>query len=169
MGAAPEHDGPRLEVYRAPMRSRRDDVDHAGAVAWALESGIVAVGGVLSRPPRGADDAVELLRREQDDRLADRLARFIAVEISSFVWTRTDDLGYRLGRVHGPWAYDASPVAARHDLPHTRACRWLDGEIPVDLLPADVEATFGRGGRNFQRVRSVSAEHATEEVWRRCA
>lgn len=161
------HDAPVLEVYRAPMRSRDDSVVHAAAVAWALQWGVVGVGGVVGEAPDGPDDAVDRVRAEHGDRLADRLRRFIDVEISSFAWTRTEEVGFRLGRIHGPWAYDASPSAAEVALPHTRACRWIDTEVSPSDVPADVLATFERGGRNFQRVRSESAERATLELWER--
>lgn len=154
-------------VHRAPLWSRDDGVDRETAVAWALRRGVVGVGGRLDETPHDADDAVELVRQRHDDRTADRLARFMAVAADDFVWTRSDGLGFRLGRITGGWRFDDSTAAHEVDLQHTRACEWLAAEVPPDDVPADVVATFARGGRNFQRTRSRSAESSTLATWDR--
>lgn len=154
-------------VHRAPLWSRDDAVDREAAVAWALRRGVVAVGGRLDERPQDAGDAVELVRRQHDDRVADRLERFMAVAPGDFVWTRSDGLGFRLGRITGAWRFDDSASARELDLQHVRPCVWLDAEVPPPDVPADVFATFARGGRNFQRTRSSSAEVSTAQLWGR--
>lgn len=152
-------------VYRAPLWSRDDAVDREAAVAWALRHGVVAVGGRLDEVPADLDDAVDLVRRAHGPRLAARLARFAAVEDGAFVWTWSSALGPRVGRVDGGWRFDGSEGARVADLQHTRPCTWHDEEVPADQVPADVAVTFARGGRNFQRTRSTSAEVATATWW----
>ncbi len=142
--AAPRH-------YRAPMWSRLDDVDRSAAVARALEEGVCGVGGRLERVPRSLDDAVREVARAWDDRVAARLRRFAEVEDGARVWTRDGDGLFHQGVLSGAWRYDPTPAAHAVDLPHVRPCEWREG--PVDPPPA-VLATFARGGRNFQRIRS---------------
>lgn len=139
-------------TYRAPLWSRLDEVDHAAAVEWALESGLCGVGGRLGSAPRDLDDAVDRVTATWDRRVADRLRRFAAVEDGSVVWTRTAEGLFHRGVLSGPWRYDASPTAYDVDLTHVRACRWSTD--PVDP-PPPVLATYARGGRNFQEVRQA--------------
>lgn len=141
-------------VYRAPMRSRRDDVDHAAAVERALVTGVVGVGGRLSRVPVDLDDAVRLTDQEHGERTARRLERFAAVGEGATVWTRSAD-GLHVGQVVGPWRYDASPEAHALDLVNVRDCAWEPDPVPPGRVPAAVTATFARGGRNFQEIRAL--------------
>lgn len=153
------------DVYRAPLRSRRDDIDHAKAVDWALEQGVVGVGGVLEPAPHSLVEAVERLAETYDDRLAARLDRFAAVPGGSFVWTRHPGGDLWVGRLTGPWAYDDSAEAAEVDLPHVRACHWPDEPVPLSSVPGGVLATLERGGRNFQRTHDAEAEEQTRRLW----
>lgn len=59
------------QVYRAPMRSRHDDVDPGLAVERALASGVCGVGGRLSTPP---STLAEALARTDDHGSPDALA-----------------------------------------------------------------------------------------------
>src|SRR6476659_1924709 len=83
-----------VAVYRAPMRSRRDDVDHGAMIERALTLGLCGFG-------EAADDG----------RSARRVERFAEVDDGSFVWTRDTDGLYGRGRTVGPYFYDASDVA----------------------------------------------------------
>lgn len=76
------------------------------------------------------------------------------------MWTRDTDGWFWLGRIAGPYFYDADEQAAAVDLVHVRPCEWLSSPMPEQDVPSAVIATFGRGGRNFQEIhhpRSVSA------------
>ena len=78
-----------------------------------------------------------------------RISRFAAVPDGAFVWTRDTDGTYWAGRIAGP----------------LRPADWLErpfGELDV---PADVAATFARGGRNFQRTHGEAVERRTAERW----
>ncbi|MBB6629367.1 GAF domain-containing protein [Nocardioides sp. KIGAM211] len=143
-----------MESYRAPMRSRRDDVEASLAVERALALGLCGIGGRLERIPRDLRDALDLTAREHDERTARRLERFAAVPEGSTVWTRDPDGRFVAGTLSGPWRYDTEPAAYAADLVHVRACAW--GEPREEhRTPAAVVATFRRGGRNFQRITAL--------------
>lgn len=155
-----------LDVYRAPMRSRRDDVDAAAAVARALRCGICGIGGRLDAVPATLAAAVEAVAVTHDARTAARLERFAAVPDGSFVWTRDGDGSYFLGRFAGPWRYDPDPEAWTLDLVHVRATDWAPDPVPPDEVPPATRQTFARGGRNFQRTRDPQVGAQTLALWR---
>lgn len=135
-------------VYRAPLRSRRDDVDHAAAVDRALRLGLVGTG-----------EATE-------ERAALRLERFVAAPDGAFVWTRHPRSGaVHIGRITGPWRRDehGAPV----DLVDVRDCDWAAEPVDVALVPAAVVQTFARGGRNFQQIHPGDVEAQTAALWDR--
>ena len=152
-------------VYRAPMRSRRDDVDVRATIERALRLGLCGFGGELRPGPPNVGAAVKSAERRYDTRVARRIARFAEIEDGAFVWTRDGDLLYWLGRITGPWSYDASTAAAKVDLVHVRPCQWSTAPVLERDAPAAVVATFGRGGRNLQRIRDPAVGPATEEIW----
>ena len=145
------------ESYRAPMRSRRDDVDPGLAHTRAVELGLVGIGGRLDPSPGPEAEVEAVLARtvvEHGERTARRVERFAGVPEGAVVWTRDCDGRYRRGELTGPWRYDAARPAYAADLVHVRPCAW---EEPVDesRVPAAVVAAFERGGRNFQRIRAL--------------
>ncbi|MGV0852391.1 GAF domain-containing protein [Mycolicibacterium phlei] len=141
------------EVYRAPMRSRRDGLDPQAALERALGRGLVGFGEA------GVDGPAAL------ERLARRVERFAAVPDGSFVWTRDTDGRYRLGRVDGPYRYDDDPAAVDVDLVHVRPCVWVADAVSEADVPAAVVATFGRGGRSFQRTHDPDVGAQTARLW----
>jgi hypothetical protein len=136
------------------MRSRRDDVDPALAVARALERGLVGMGGVLPSVPATLAAALAELSTH-DERLARRVERFTQVPNGAAVWTRDEDGRFWRGTITGPWRYDGSPAAVAADLVHVRDARWDAEGLEEHLVPAAVVASFARGGRNFQRIRAA--------------
>lgn len=134
-------------VYRAPMRSRSDDVDPWLAVEQALLHGVCGMGEVT------------------DDRAAARLERFAAVPDGAFVWTRDADGATYLGRLTGPCRRDDDPAAVEADLVHVRDCTWLPDPLPAADLPPAVTRTFARGGRNVQRIHDPDVEAETAALW----
>ena len=48
-------------VYRAPMRSRRDDVGSGAGIVRGLAEGVCGLGGAVDPPPDDLDDAVALV------------------------------------------------------------------------------------------------------------
>ena len=144
-----------MEVCRAPLRSRRDDVDPALALERALARGLVGMGGRLPRVPHDLAEALGLLSETYDDRVARRVERFADVPAGAQVWTRDLDGRYRRGLITGPWRYDGDPGAVAADLVHVRAARWDAESLDEHLTPTAVVATFARGGRNFQRIHAA--------------
>jgi hypothetical protein len=134
-------------VYRAPMRSRRDDVDHAAAVSRALRLGIVGMGVAT------------------DNRAEARLGRLAAAPEGAFVWTRHPDGAAYVGRVTGPLRRDedGAPV----DLVNVRDCEWITEPVDPSMIPAAVAQTFARGGRNFQQTHPGDVEAQTAALWAR--
>jgi hypothetical protein len=134
------------EAFRAPMRSRRDEVDPVLAVRRALAVGLCGVGAPST---------------ERDAR---RLERFCAVADGAYVWTRSAD-GFHLGRLAGPCVEDRAPEAVAADLVHVRPCDWLPAPVDPALVPEQVVHAFSRGGRNFQGIGLPGAGPATARVW----
>jgi hypothetical protein len=134
-------------VYRAPLRSRRDDVDHAAAVERALRLGLVGVG------------------EPADARAERRLERFAAAPVGAYVWTRHPAGRLHLGRITGPCRRDDD--GADVDLVHVRDCDWIAEPVDPALVPPAVAQTFARGGRNFQQTHPGDVEVETARVWER--
>ncbi|MGZ8802338.1 MAG: GAF domain-containing protein [Mycobacterium sp.] len=133
-------------VYRAPLRSRSEDIDPWGTTDRAQSLGLCGFGG--------KDDPV---------RLARRIERFAEAADGSFVWTRDADGRYWLGRLDGPYFYDADGEDV--DLVHVRPCRWCTVPVAESAAPPAVVATFGRGGRNFQRIHDADVGADSERLW----
>ena len=97
--------------------------------------------------------------------MARRIERFRDVDDGSFVWTRDPDGLYWLGRIRGPYFYDADEEAAAVDLRHVRECDWLSTPLLEQAVPAAVVATFRRGGRNFQQTHDACVGTESLRIW----
>lgn len=158
-------DGEAPGVYRAPMRSRDDGVADGAAVDRALAIGVCGVGGRLDGVPDSIADALAAVDAAFGDRMARRLERFVSAAERSFVWTRDADGFLWLGRIAGPWRYDASDEARDVDLVHVRDCDWLDSPVDASAVPPGVHESFARGGRNWQSITRADAARLTAAVW----
>ncbi|MDX2356628.1 GAF domain-containing protein [Dietzia sp. PP-33] len=156
-----------VPLFRAPMRSRDDDVADGAGVERSLRHGLCGIGGRLASAPSSLAEAIDAAVAQHDDRLARRLERFAEVPDGAYVWTRDVDGHFWLGRLGGPWRYDDSEEARSVDLVHVRDCRWRPEPTDRSLVPAAVRATFARGGRNWQRIRSEVGADETAELWSR--
>jgi hypothetical protein len=139
-------------VYRAPMRSRNDAVSPQATIDRARRHGLCGFGQSVSRSA-------------ERERLVRRVARFAELDEGSFVWTRDTDGLFWLGRISGPYFYDADKTAAAVDLVHVRPCEWLCMPTLEQDVPVAVIAAFGRGGRNFQEIHHPSIDQATQRIW----
>ncbi len=140
------------DVYRAPMRSRSNEIDWRATLERALRLGLCGFGRLVRNAA-------------EEERLARRVDRFAALPEGSFVWTRDQDRLFWLGRVAGPYFRDEDPGAVAVDLVHVRRCTWLAEPLLESDAPAAVVATFGRGGRNFQQTHHRSVSQETQHIW----
>ncbi len=141
-----------VAVYRAPMRSRNDAVEPQATIDRARQLGVCGFGRLVTSSA-------------EQDRLARRVARFAELDEGSFVWTRDTHGWFWLGRICGPYGYDAGKTAKAVDLVHIRPCEWLSIPILEQDAPAAVVATFNRGGRNFQKIHNPSVGVETQRIW----
>jgi hypothetical protein len=149
------------------MRSRCDGIALEATLARAKTLQVCGFGGSLRPAPSDVDEAVALASEQHDIRLGRRIGRFADLADGFFVWTRDEDQLFWLGCVHGPWHYDDSADAAAVDLVHVRPCTWTDEPVLASEAPAAVLATFGRGGRNFQRIHDSRIAAQTVDSWHR--
>ncbi len=154
-----------VAVYRAPMWSRREDVDLRATVDRARALNLCGFGGVLRPPPDHLQAAIDLAEKHYDLRFARRIARFADVEPGSLAWTRDADGLFWLGRIGGHYVYDAADAAAAVDLVHVRECRWLAEPLLEPMVPTAVVATFRRGGRNFQQTHHSAIGAESLRIW----
>ncbi|MFZ0832799.1 MAG: GAF domain-containing protein [Mycobacterium sp.] len=145
------------------MRSRRDDVDVRATVDRARKLNLCGFGGVLTPPPSDLRSALVRADEQYDERVARRIARFADVVVGSLAWTRGGDGLFWLGRLEGPYFYDAGGAAV--DLVHVRRCRWLSTPLLERDVPAAVVATFRRGGRNFQQTHDPDVGAQSQRLW----
>ena len=129
------------------MRARDHDAPAGAGAEFGLAHGLVGIGD------GPGENAARIVRR------------FAELPDGTFVWTRTADGAYHLGRISGPWGRANSPAARAVGIRHVRPATWLDRPFGEDAVPAAVAATFARGGRNFQRTHPESAERRTSELW----
>ena len=156
--------GAEHEAWRAPMRSRTLDLPPGTEAADAVARDRCAIGGVVAPAPESLDEALAAVADRYGARFAARLRRFAAIPEGTFVWTREPDGRYRLGRLTGPWRYEPEHEAL--DLPHARPARWLADRFGEQDVPPSVAETFGRGGRNLQRIHDPDAGPASTALWR---
>jgi hypothetical protein len=141
-----------VAVYRAPMRSRNDAVEPQTTIDRARRLGVCGFGQFLSQSG-------------EQERLAGRVARLAELDEGSFVWTREPQGWFWLGRISGPYVYDADETAAAVDLVHIRPCEWVSIPMLEQDVPDAVIATFNRGGRNFQEIHHPSIDIETQRIW----
>jgi hypothetical protein len=152
-------------IYRAPMRARDRDCEPGAGADHGLEHGLVGIGDVLETAPATLQEAVTAAAEAHGEKAGRMLERFAAIPDGTFVWTRASTGMFHLGRISGPWRYDASDAARAVGIPHVRPATWLDRAFGPDDVPAAVAETFARGGRNLQRTHSERAERRTAELW----
>ncbi|WP_449281841.1 GAF domain-containing protein [Leucobacter sp.] len=155
-------------VFRAPMRSRDDEIAEGAegaAVERALALGLCGFGGRLDPAPETAAAAAALAATQHGERTARRIERFAEAPVGALVWTRDVDGLFRLGRITGGWRYDDRAAATACALVHVRPCDWLASPVAEPRVPAAVRRAFARGGRNWQRIRDESASPRSLDLW----
>ena len=154
-------------AYRAPMRSRDDAVAPGVAVERALAECVCGMGGRLDRAPLSLTSALAAVVARHCERVAWFLERFAALPTGTLVWTRDVDGYFWLGKLTGPWRYDDDRAAVAADLVHVRDCTWSWRPMAPSDVPPGVTATFARGGRNGQRIRTAEVGEQSAALWER--
>jgi hypothetical protein len=152
-------------VVRAPMRARTLDRPSGAGADHGVARGLVGTGDPLDPAPDGVDEAVAAAADHHGEKAGRMLRRFADLPDGTFAWTRTGDGALRLGRIAGPWRYDDSAAARAVGLVHVRPATWLPTPFSDDDAPPAVAATFGRGGRNLQRIHDDETERETRRIW----
>lgn len=148
------------------MRSRELEAPPFAGAGFGVHEGLVGIGERVDPGPASLEEAIDRLAARLGPKAGRMVDRFASLPEGSLVWTRTGEETYRLGRVTGPWRYLDSEPARGVGIHHVRGAEWLDREFRADQVPAGVLHTFGRGGRNFQRIHDSEAEELTAELWR---
>ncbi|WP_022929658.1 hypothetical protein [Patulibacter americanus] len=154
-----------LPVIRAPMRARTLDTPPGAGADHAVSRGLVGTGDPLDLTPATLDEAVAAAADRHGEKAGRMLRRFAGLPTGAFVWTRISDTALRLGRITGPWRYDDADEARAVGIVHVRDAVWLPRPLEDDEAPPAVPATFGRGGRNLQRIHDAEAERGTAALW----
>ena len=155
-----------VPIYRAPMRARnRDDVPAGAGAEHGLRRGLVGIGERLRTVPESADEAAAAAADQDGEKAGRMVEKLAALPAGTLVWTRDREGGFRLGRIVGPWRYDASDDAVAVGIHHVRETRWLPRTFAEDEVPAAVAETVRRGGRNLQRTHDEDAERRSVEIW----
>lgn len=148
------------------MRARnRDDVPPGAGAEHGLRHGLVGIGEQLTTVPESADEAAAAAADQDGDKAGRMVEKLAGLATRTLVWTRDGAGKFRLGRITGPWRYDASDDAEAVGIHHVRDTHWLPETFAENDVPAAVAEAFRRGGRNLQRTRDDDAERRTAEIW----
>src|SRR4051812_20973968 len=99
-------------IYRAPMRARDRDLPAGAGADHGLAHGLVGIGDTLATTaPATFAEAVRAAGVEHGEKAARMLQRFAELPEGTFVWTRASTGAFHLGRIAGPWRYDAGDEA----------------------------------------------------------
>jgi len=149
------------------MRPRDRETGPFDGARHGVARGLVGIGFAIEPPPATLDEAIIAVHARHGAKAGRMLASFAEKSPEGYVWTRTGEDEFRLGRICGPWRYDDSPEARATGIRHVRAAEWLPEPFGTAETPAAVVETFARGGRNFQQTHDEEAESVTDELWRR--
>lgn len=147
------------------MRARDRDAPPFQGARCGVSTGLVGIGDALDPPPGNLDEAIVAAGTAHGDKAGRMLVRFAELAEGVFVWTRTGEDEFRLGRIAGPWRYERSGCVRIAGIHHVRPAIWLPDPLPVAATPAAVVETFARGGRNLQRINDPEVEPDTESLW----
>jgi hypothetical protein len=117
----------------------------------SLEEVLAEIGGIEGWKPGG-----DTVRRLAED-----------AKCGDLVWNRDSSGAYWLGRITGPWRFDASPEASKQDMNNVRACEWLTRSYRDWEVPGAVVRSFTGPGSSFSRVApgQRGGWRVTELIW----
>ncbi len=138
-----------VAVYRAPMRSRRDDVDLGATIERALARGLCGFGGA---------------KKPSDERAARRIERFRVSRMvrSSGPATQRACTGSVASKVR------TSTTMMMEQPPSTwfmsaNAVGWQNLSLSIGTRGSD--SYVPRGGRNFQQTHDSTVGAESQELW----
>lgn len=159
-------------LWRAKVRSELAGVVHADAVEYCWDQNVIGTGWGLEGLPDGApfDQVYEAVKNRNEPRWGRRTAlmlRRLAEEaaVGDFVWTRDTSGRYLLGRIAGPYRYDASGAARAVDLYNVRPARWAPRRLNDLEVPGAVIRTFVGPGPAWCRIHDAGARRLTPYLW----
>lgn len=140
------------------MRARSLDIDQFAGARHGVSNGVVGIGEPVSRKPESLSEAILLSSDEHGEKAGRMLVRFAELPPDTMVWTQTGPEEFRLGRIRGDWFHDDSLSARATGIANARPAEWLDRIFGPGDTPLAVIDSFGRGGRNFQRIRNQARD-----------
>lgn len=159
-------------IWRTKLRSRKDDVDHAGQVAHCIEGGRVGIGWGIEALPTGTGLArvVAAIRASDRPNWGARAASTVRLfgeeaAIGDFVWTRDLEGRFRLARITGRYRYDNSRSAKKFDTHQVRKAQWAPEPLGDLDVPGAVVRAFSGISTSFSRIRDRGARVYTAWVW----
>lgn len=164
-------------VWRAKIHSLREDFvsdeQRDQARAYCRQAGVVGIGWGrwTLKVPDGAPlkDVLEEIKGIEGWKPGGHTIRRLAgdVECGDLVWNRDSSGAYWLGRIAGPWRFDGSAEASRHDLNNVRDCEWLAQSYRDWEVPGAVVRSFTGPGSSFSRVApgERGGWRVTELIW----
>lgn len=129
-------------------------------VQFSVREGIVGVGWNVETEPGESLSWEEYERRAEtadytDDEGWVRSLRAIHDHMNEgdLCYTRDASGQFYLGRITGPWRYEADPEYKRHALVNVRDCDWYRIRSPEETVPTELLESFQRGSA-LQRIKN---------------
>jgi hypothetical protein len=158
-------------IWRTKLRSTLHH-DHAGQVAHCLKKRLVGIGWWLEDLPSGTPLDTILHRVASNPapgwglNAAANIRRLGRdAQVGEFIWTRDTYGRYLLGRISGPYRYDASKVAIALDVVQTRRVDWAPEPLNDLDVPGGVIRSFVGTSQSFSRIWDEGARRFTPHLW----
>ncbi len=164
-------------VWRAKIHSLREDFlndsQRDDARAYCRQAGVVGIGWGrwTLKAPDGAplEDVLAEIGEIEGWKPGGHTVRRLAqdAKYGDLVWNRDSSGAYWLGRITGPWRFDASPEASKWDLNNVRDCEWLTQSYRDWEVPGAVVRSFTGRASSFSRVApdERGGWRVTELIW----
>ena len=145
------------------------------AIRYCLEKGYVGVGYAVDKSgrkyPKTKKEALRLCEKREDWKENKRSWWYTPVNnvlnelaINDFVWTRTSNGIFYLGKIEGDWEYLNSPLSFELDIHHVRKCKWIElGRIVAGSITRQF-STYGKALAQIKSEKPFSTVYSTI-VW----
>jgi hypothetical protein len=154
-------------IFRCPMRSGLDRVDHTVEIERALELGIVAVGwGDFENRPTTLEETYDRVQAKwNDSRAVHCIRRFAKAPVGSLVWSRHTDGTWLLGKLTGEWRPDYSEDAIETDMHQVRDCSWAPKKLLSERVPGKVIISFSYPGESWSEIHNPTAREVSYALY----